>query len=144
MSHHVQFTPLPLISENRKFLATSFELREPWGQAVFQRNYILVPFALSVLLRPRFLLFFFFFFFRVNSNLTWVHCSRTVQHCSYTVLHCSCTVHVLKILKIGPTILFTHLKIILLQCFQFCNFNVWHDVQSESFKCTFIASYLTS
>ena len=40
--------------------------------------------------RPRFLPLFFFL--RVNSNLTWVHCSRTVQYCS-------CTVHVLKNIK---------------------------------------------
>ena len=39
-----------------------------------------------------FFFFFFFFFLRVNSNLTWVHCSRTVYHCS-------CTVHVLKNIK---------------------------------------------
>ena len=45
--------------------------------------------------------FFFFFFLRVNSNLTWVHCSRTVYHCSCTVQHCSCTVHVLKNIKNG-------------------------------------------
>ena len=60
--------------------------------------------------------FYFFFFLRVNSNLTWIHCLRTVQYCSYTV-------HVLKILKMGPTILFTHLNIILLQCFQFSVFS---------------------
>ena len=35
MSHHVQFTPVSLICHNRKFLATSFELRETWGNAVF-------------------------------------------------------------------------------------------------------------
>ena len=34
--------------------------------------------------------------------------------------YCSC---ILKILKIGPTALFTHLKIILLQCFQFSIFS---------------------
>ena len=33
-----------------------------------------------------------FFFLRVNSNLTWVHCSRTVHH----YLH---TVHALKNIK---------------------------------------------
>ena len=73
--------------------------------------------------RPRFLPLFFFFFVRVNSNLTWVHCSCTVQHCLYTVQHCLCTVYVLKKLKMGPTILFTHLKIILRQCFQFSVFS---------------------
>ena len=35
-------------------------------------------------------------------------------------MHHSSTVQVFKnIIKMGPTILFTHLKIILLQCFQF-------------------------
>ena len=78
---------------------------------------------------PRFLtstfssFFFFFFFLRVNSNLTWVHCSRTVQYCSCTVQYCSYTVYVLKKLKMGLTILFKHLKIILLQCFQFSVFS---------------------
>ena len=37
--------------------------------------------------------------------------------------YCADTVYVLKILKIGPTVLFTHLKIILLQCFQFSVFS---------------------
>ena len=44
---------------------------------------------------------FFFFFARVNSNLTWVHCSRTVWYCLCTIQHCSCTVHVLKNIKNG-------------------------------------------
>ena len=48
-----------------------------------------------------FFFFFFFFFLRVNSNLTWVHCSHTVWHCLCTVWHCSCTVHVLKNIKNG-------------------------------------------
>ena len=41
-------------------------------------------------------IFFFFFFFllRVNSNITWVYCSRTVYHCS-------CTVYLLKNIKNG-------------------------------------------
>ena len=42
-------------------------------------------------------------------------------------VHCSWDPQVLysekKTLKLGPTILFTHLKIILLQCFQFSVFN---------------------
>ena len=36
-------------------------------------------------------------------------------------------------LKLGPTVLFTHLKIILLQCFQFSAMN---DIQTDP-KCTF-------
>ena len=31
------------------------------------------------------LFFFFFIFAPVNSNLTWVHCSRTVWYCSCTI-----------------------------------------------------------
>ena len=52
------------------------------------------------------------------------------MHVDYTVQEILCTVHALlmrptmtlfrkKILKMDPTILFTHLKIILLQYFQF-------------------------
>ena len=54
------------------------------------------------------LFFFFFFFLRVNSNLTWVYCLTLFIHCLR-----------IKNIKIGLTILFTHLKIISLQCFQF-------------------------
>ena len=42
-------------------------------------------------------------------NSASMHCSRTHKH------HFSVTFS----LKISPTVLFTHLKIILLQCFQF-------------------------
>ena len=53
------------------------------------------------------------------------------MHCSCTVykqyMYCSYTVHILfthlKILKIGPIVLFTHLKFILLQWFQFLVFS---------------------
>ena len=31
------------------------------------------------------LFLFFFFFSHVNSNLTWIHCSRTVWYCSCTI-----------------------------------------------------------
>ena len=51
----------------------------------------------------------FFFFIHVQQllgdSVLFVHCSSE------------------KKLKIGPTVLFTHLKIILLQCFQFSVFN---------------------
>ena len=61
--------------------------------------------------------FTFFFFSCIVSALGGQeYCSHTVKYCSYTVWHCS---RVKKILKMSPTILFTHLKIILLQCFQF-------------------------
>ena len=62
-----------------------------------------------------FLFLFSFFFFKPqlltksSMNSTFVHCSQTHK------LHFSTTFS----LKIDPTILFTHLKIILLQYFQF-------------------------
>ena len=51
-----------------------------------------------------------FFFLRVNSKIT-VQGEKKIlfTYCSYTVY----------VLFTGPTTLFTHLKIILLQCFQF-------------------------
>ena len=64
---------------------------------------------------------FFFFFF--SSAWTVNLLCRDKNYCSYIVAvlftYCSITVHALKILKMGPAVLFTHLKIILLQCFQF-------------------------
>ena len=80
------------------------------------------------------LLFFFFPFLHAFQTLRGQ--ATTVEYCSvlfgpvfFTFLsisgsvHCSWThkFHFLSIfsLKIGPTVLFTHLKIILLQCFQF-------------------------
>ena len=87
--------------------------------------------AFSAESKLRFALFFFFFFFPhftcSGTISTVVHCSGTVVHCSGTVVHCSSTVCYClctkKILKMGPTVLFTHLKIILLQCFQFSVFS---------------------
>ena len=48
----------------------------------------------------------------MNGKITWFYCvgKKTL------FMYCLCTVH---IRFAGPTILFTHLKIILLQCFQF-------------------------
>ena len=70
-----------------------------------------------------FLFPFFFFLACMNSNFT-VHAH------GFTVHEIRCTVHRTynnfmkkKILKMGTTALFTHLKIILLQCFQFSVFS---------------------
>ena len=57
--------------------------------------------------------FFFFFFLRVNSKITWFYCAWDKKHYLRTV----------QVLFMGPMILFTHLKIILLQCFQFLVFS---------------------
>ena len=89
--------------------------------------------------RPRFLLcifvlFFFFFFFNFHAFLEYCgYCSlNSNRKCGLSVVnsahvHCSRThkFHFLSIfsLKMGPTALFTHLKIILLQCFQFSVFS---------------------
>ena len=67
---------------------------------------------------------FFFFLKRMNSN-------TTVHAHGFIVQETKCTVHRTydyfipkkKILKMGPTTLFTYLKIILLQCFQFSVFS---------------------
>ena len=68
----------------------------------------------------RFLPFFFFlvhicWFFEDKIHYLWT------VHALFT--HCACTITHLKILKIGPMTLFTHLKIILLQYFQFSIFS---------------------
>ena len=86
--------------------------------------------SVSRLLHLCFLLSLFFFFslhvfcFRPGDNY---HCSVTVQHSLYTVavlfIHCNNTVHTFKNIKNCPMVLFTHLKIILLQCFQFSVFS---------------------
>ena len=74
----------------------------------------------SAFFNSRFLLFLFFF----GSHLLTL---RDNINCYEQCIHCSHTVHTLfiyyKILKMGPTILFTYLKIILLQCFQFSIFS---------------------
>ena len=64
---------------------------------------------MSVWLQPlhhTFFVFFFFFnfnfFWRVNNNITWIHCAEDKNA-----------------LFMSHMVLFTHLKIILLQCFQF-------------------------
>ena len=45
----------------------------------------------------------------MNSKITWFYCARDKKNCSHTI----------HVLFTGPTILFTYLKIILLQYFQF-------------------------
>ena len=83
--------------------------------------HILVPVWIEIIVRLRFLfhisfLFYFLFFQRMNSKITWIYCAGDNYNCSRTVA--ALFMH-LKILKMGLTVVFTHLKIILLQCFQF-------------------------
>ena len=74
---------------------------------------------------------FFFFFLRADFvdfstvNSAFMHCSRIHKH------HFSVTFS----LKMGFTVLFTHLKIILLQCFQFSifNFNKINSIQTDPY-----------
>ena len=56
------------------------------------------------------------FFFCSAAIVDFVNCEQYIHHCLRShKLHFSVTF----LLKIGPTVLFTHLKIISLQCFQF-------------------------
>ena len=82
--------------------------------------------ALSVRLRLRFFVLFFFFFLRVLGQILLLR--LLFMHCAWTVVtkfDLLCTVHrptnftfqQLFLLKMDPTVLFTRLKIILLQCF---------------------------
>ena len=76
--------------------------------------------------------FFFFFFFQlhivdfsaINSDLCTVHESHKLHFLSTFSL------------KMGPTVLFTHLKFILLQCFQFSvfSFSKISSIQTCLFK----------
>ena len=93
---------------------------------------VLVPiwiqrFSLYLAVRlPLFSFFFFFFFSRISGrerqNLLFMRQMSLFTHCSGTVyaLFMGLTATLFKkILKMGPTVLFTHLKIILLRYFQF-------------------------
>ena len=74
---------------------------------------------------PRFSLhvFYFFFFFFLPAFVDFGR-QILVLWTVYTLFtHYAYIVHVLKNIKMGLTILFTHLKIILLQCFQFLVFS---------------------
>ena len=88
---------------------------------------------------------FFLFFFIALMNSNW-HCSCTWLYCAgdkVTVhalfMHCPWNPQPLyskKIFKLGPTTLFTHLKIILLQCFQFSIFSKISYIQMDPKYCT--------
>ena len=105
---------------------------------------ILCTFWSSVCVCVYVFLFFFFFFMRLGTNFTTVHeqqlqnltCqtifSQSVHtvHCSWThKFHFSTTFS----LKIGLMVLFTHLKIILLQCFSVFNYIQTDRLISSSF-----------
>ena len=65
--------------------------------------------------------FHVFFFLHVNSKIIVQEKKILFVHCSYTVY----------ILFMGPTILFTHLKIIFLQCFQFSVSTAISSIQTD-------------
>ena len=69
--------------------------------------------------------FFFFVFTRLRREIL------LFRETIFTVYHCSSTVYTLKILKMDPTTLYTHLKIILLQCFQFSVSATISSIQTE-------------
>ena len=80
---------------------------------VLQEHYVPVWIPLNVASTYCVFNIFHFFFLHVNSNITWFYCVGDKKHYS-------CTVYAL---FMGPTTLFTHLKIILLPCFQFSIFS---------------------
>ena len=84
-------------------------------------------------LRLRISIFFFFFFmlFTVSGDIE--HCSRDLQPL-YSEK---------KKLKMGPTILFTHLENILLQCFQFLVFSFQQNklYPNEPYMCQAVTSF---
>ena len=74
-----------------------------------------------------FCVFLFFFFFSKPQLLTKSFMNSIFVYCLWThKLHFSVTFS----LKMGPTALFTHLKIISLQCFQF-QFSVFNCIQMD-------------
>ena len=95
--------------------------------------------AIWIEIIPAFVFAFFIFYFLPEAcehSCQWVPCTVHGTHTTFNVhtlallWHCqwvSCTVHeihkshfsVIFSLKMSHTVLFTHLKIILLQCFQF-------------------------
>ena len=70
---------------------------------------------------------FFFFSAHMNSNITWIYCAGDK-------IHCLCTVYAL---FTGSTALFTHLKMILLQCFQFSVSAKISCIQTDPVVCVF-------
>ena len=77
------------------------------------------------------MVFFFFFLARMNSNRTVHAHGFKVQETQYTVHGTHNHFIQKKILKMGPMTLFTHLKIILLQCFQFLVFSKISCIQTD-------------
>ena len=104
---------------------------QTWSLIIFLTSQFIVPVSIQRfhwILRCVFLSFFFFFL-RVlgrRQNLLFMRQISLFTHCSSTfhTLFMGPTATLFKkILKMGPTILFTHLKIILLQFFQFSIFS---------------------
>ena len=106
-----------------------------------------MPVWIGLLLRLRLIFtfrsFFFFFFFHVfwrnSSHKGWIFCSKQwSMHYSRThKFHFSAIFS----LKMGPTVLFTHLKIILLQYFQFSvfSFSKISSIQTDP-QCVILSS----
>ena len=89
--------------------------------------------------------FSFFFFSKWTVKVLFIYCAGetnfTVQrqillfiYCLYTVYRTHNHFIQKKILKIGPTVLFTHLKIILLQYFSVFSFSFQFSVSVFSFQ----------
>ena len=93
------------------------------GDGSYPQIYLVItlwPFAWSWIQRFLGSRFSFFFFF-----LAWIVISYefTMHETKITIHALFINIHTLKNIKMGPTVLFTHLKIILLQYFQFSVFS---------------------
>ena len=101
------------------------------GWPAKEKSYNVIVWIQRFLMNPAVRFLFFSFFFHAfqgggRQNLLFMRQMSLFTHCSSTVyvLFIGPTATLLKnILKIGPMILFTHSKMILLQCFQFSVFN---------------------
>ena len=76
----------------------------------------------------------FFFFSKWTVKVLFIYCMETNFTVYILFMHCSWNPQSLyseKILKMGPTVLFTHLKIILLQYFSVFSFNFQFSAVSK-------------
>ena len=93
------------------------------GDGSYPQIYLVItlwPFAWSWIQRFLGSRFSFFFFFPgMNSNLIWIHYAWD----KITIHALFINIHTLKNIKMGFTVLFTHLKIIFLQYFPFSVFS---------------------
>ena len=136
---HEQWTHVRLLFTRKKKKKKKKKKTQTWGNAQCKRS-LSVCLNLRLRFEPTFwthvcvLRFFFFFshvlekrgyysctvYWTVTANVDFFAVNNASVYCLWThKFHFSATF----LLKIGPIALFTHLKIILLECFQFSVFS---------------------